>query len=915
MKIRRLFILLLLFTSCSIFAQQTALKGTIINATTNEPVGGVSVQLKNSNVSVTSSFDGTFTFEGLNPGSDVIVVASPDIRTVEVPVTIVEDQESDIGAISVTLSAQNLLNEGAFVLLEEETVSDDSDVGTANISSILITSNDPYISNTNYNFAAVRFKLRGYDDRYSGMYINGLNFNDAERGGFSYGMIGGLNDATRNQDVVNGMSPSSFTFGQIGGSGNILTNAVNQSQGGRVGVAYTNRNYNWRGTATYSTGLLPNGWAVTGSLAYRYAEEGWIEGTFYNSLGYLLSVSKQINPRHTISFTTFGSPTQRAQQSPIFQEVADLTGSNYHNVYWGWQDGKKRNSRIVTTFEPTATLSHEFKINRDTRLTTGLGFKYTNYGGTRLDWFNARDPRPDYYRNLPSFQDTPLAQDFYSQLWSSGQPDVVQVDWNHLYMTNKLQQIEYPNDPNAIYKVEEQHNDQRYITLNSTLNTRLSDRVTLTAGIDASTTKGMHYKTINDLLGAQYSKDVDNFSPVGSDLAQNDLNNPNRLVKVGERFGYDYDIFVNKANVWLANVHQYKKWDLNYGLNIGYTEFWREGNMRNGRAPENSYGKGETHSFFDPRVKLGITYKLSGRHMFTGNISYQTLPPLTDNAYISSRIKDDAIPHLQSEKVFSADLRYDISMPRVRGSVSVFQTNFYDQAKMYRYYGDLDGQFVNHVLEGLNTVYRGVEFGAKVKLIDNLTLNMAGTIAEYFYNNNPMGTMSYESGTIPDEPDLVYMKNFYVGGTPQTAGTVGLQYFYKYWFFNVDLNGFDRIYVDINPSRRVASAFNDIPFNSKDEFYDFVNMLMQQERFKGGATLDFSIGKSFRLDSKHYLNVNMQFKNVLNNTNLKTGGFEQGRLDASNGSLNVDNYNMDKFPNKYFFAQGFNCFLMAALRF
>ena len=76
----------------------------------------------------------------------------------------------------------------------------------------------------------------------------------------------------------------------------------------------------------------------------------------------------------------------------------------------------------------------------------------------------------------------------------------------------------------------------------------------ITAGVNVSTTKGMHYKTMKDLLGANKYTDVDKFSVrdygYNSSMIQNDLDNPNRLIGEDDKFGYDYNIFVNKANVW-----------------------------------------------------------------------------------------------------------------------------------------------------------------------------------------------------------------------------------------------------------------------------------------------------------------------------------------------------------------------------
>ena len=424
----------------------------------------------------------------------------------------------------------------------------------------------------------------------------------------------------------------------------------------------------------------------------------------------------------------------------------------------------------------------------------------------------------------------------------------------------------------------------------------------------------MHYKTISDLLGADYFIDIDQFAvrdfQYSEDVKQNDLNNPNRKIYKGDRFGYDYDIYVNSADVWAQNLHRYKKLDIYYGFNVKYSEFWRHGNMRNGRAPENSYGKGEVHSFVDQGAKLGLIYKLSGKHIFSGNVSYSTLPPLAYNSYLSARIKDDAIPDLQSEKIFSADLGYNITTSIIRGSLSVFQSNFYDQVKLSPYYSDNDNSFVNHVLTGINKMHRGVELGIRAKINSLISLSMAGTVAEYIYSNNPMGTISFENGSQPDRSETIYLKNFYVGGTPQTAGTFGIHLFYKFWFVDVNINGFDRTYIDISPSRRMASTVENIFFitDNYEEYLNAVEEITVQEKFAGGFTLDASVGKSIRLPGQQFLTVNLQCKNILNNTNLKTGGYELGRFDYRN-------YDMEKFPNKYYYAQGFNFYLTVGLRF
>ncbi|MDR1737836.1 MAG: TonB-dependent receptor [Candidatus Symbiothrix sp.] len=815
---------------------------------------------------------------------------------------------------------RKLIDEGNLVVIEEEALGDDSEAGDFNISAMLIPSNDVYINNTAYNFSAVRFKLRGYENRYSEVYIDGINLNDPERGGFSYGLIGGLNDAMRNKDNINWFTPSTFAFGQIGGYSNINTTASSYAPGGKVSLAYTNRNYKTRAMATYATGLMDNGWAIAASAGYRWADEGYIEGTFYNSLGYMLAIEKVLNHQHSLSLTTLGSPTQRAQSSPNVQETMDLLDNNYYNSYWGWQNGKKRNSRIITVYEPTSILQHKFQIDRETKLTTALGYKYTMYGGTALNRKDAYDPRPDYYRELPSYKTSEYDKAVYTDLWQSNVQSVTQVNWDKMYEANRYLGGE------SDYIVEERHNDQQVISLSSVLNKQI-DQIELVAGIDASTTKGMHYKTISDLLGGEYFLDTDPFAQRDEDsnpsivsnpgdFAQNDLNHPNRQVRKGDRFGYDYDIHINAANAWIQNTHRYNKIDVYYGLKLGYSEFYRYGNMRNGRSPENSYGKGATHSFFNRSAKAGLIYKFTGSHLLVANLSYAYLPPLTSNAYVSERIKDDAIKGLSSEKVLSADIAYMFSTPIVRGKLAAFYTNFYDQMEKTVYYDNAANTLLNYTLSGVNKTNQGVEAGLDVKINSIFSLSMAGTVAEYIYTNNPTAVLSYENGLKEDKSETAYMKNVYVGATPQIAGTFGIHAFYKYWFFDANINGYDRTYVDPSPNHRTQSAVQGMRLvydNGETEDWETAfRRVTAQEKFKGGFTVDLSIGKTLRIQRKYQLNFNLQLNNILNNTELKTGGFEQGRMDYGASSSTK---NMNKFPNKYYYAQGFNVFAMVAFKF
>lgn len=297
---------------------------------------------------------------------------------------------------------KNAREDNSSFTFTESQLNEDDDA-MQSISAFVSSNNDVYLSNVGYLFSPMRFRVRGYNSQYNDMYINGVQFNDAETGRFSYGLIGGLNDATRNKEGISPFEMNNFTYGSIGGSTNINVRASQYGAGSKLTLSGCNRNYLLRGMYTYSTGLMNNGWAFTGSVGYRWANEGVIEGTFYNALSYFFSLEKVFNDKHSLSFTTWGAPTERGQQGASTEEAYYLANSHYYNPNWGYQNGEKRNARVVRSFEPSLVTTWDFNINKKNKLTTSLGARYSNYGTSALGWGgNASDPRPDYYKKLPS---------------------------------------------------------------------------------------------------------------------------------------------------------------------------------------------------------------------------------------------------------------------------------------------------------------------------------------------------------------------------------------------------------------------------------------------------------------------------------------------------------------------------------
>ena len=818
---------------------------------------------------------------------------------------------------------QNSREDNASFMFTESQLGEDDE--SAQSTSALVTSNnDVYLSNVGYLFSPMRFRVRGYDSQYSDMYINGAWFNDAETGRFSYGLIGGMNDATRNKEGIGPFEINNFTFGAIGGATNINLRASQYAAGSKLTLSGANRNYILRGMFTHSTGLMKNGWAFTGSVGYRWGNNGNIEGINYNSLSYFLSAEKVFNERHSLSFATWGSPTERGQQMASTEEAYYLANSHYYNPNWGYQNGEKRNSRIVRQFEPSAVLSWDFKIDDTKKLTTSAGFKYSNYGKSALGWNgNAADPRPDYYKNMPSnvfdvWNEVPTNEQLQqfnalTDLWKNNKA-FRQVDWDAMYLANKNANA---LGKEALYYVEERHNDQIAFNFNSVFNHQWNDRNSYVAGISFNTTKGMHYKKMKDLLGANLYIDVDKFAVrdhgANSTMAQNDLMNPNRRIGEGDKFGYDYNIFVNKENAWVryqgndgGSLHYF------LGGQIGSTQIFRDGLMRNGRAPQKSLGSSGTAKFLEGGVKAGLNWAINGNHSFSLNAGYEERAPLAYNAFIAPRIKNDFVKDLKTERIFGGDLTYHFNTPWVMGRITGYYTRFQNQVEMDAFYNDSEARFTYLSMNNVEKEHWGVEAAATFKLTSNLSLTALATWSDMQYMNNPNAVMTYESES-ESSADCVYAKGMHGNGTPLSAYSLGLDYSINGWFFNLTGNYYHRVYIDFSSYRRLESVLQQVGGIGVDGNGNKVVNVPSQERFDGGFMLDASIGKFIRLRNGKSLSLNLNLTNITNNTDLRTGGFEQNRGDLKQDGTERS-YKFSK-NSKYFYAFPFNAFLNIGYRF
>ncbi len=811
------------------------------------------------------------------------------------------------------------VDESAFTFSESQLGEDDN---VAQEVTILGQNNNAYASEVGYKWSPARFKYRGFNSKYVDIYINGNPANDIERGEFRYSLVGGLNNQTRGVEASLPFEDNSFNMAAMGGSNNYNFRPSAMPAGHRLSVAGANRNYIFRGMYNYASGFNSKGWAWAMGLTYRYAGEGYVEGTFYNALSYFLGIEKMFNRNHSVSLVTWGNPTERGAQAASTDEMYWLANDRFYNPNWGYQNGKKRNSRIIHDWAPSALLTWDWKMDDNTKLTTTLFGKYAMYSSSRLSYNNSTNPAPDYYSLMPSYNynvwdpndldnrtEAGLAgwQAAYDYLTASKANR--QINWDRIYFSNRAVSAQ---GADAMYYLQAYHDDQLTVNLASTLKKQLSKTQRLTAGFNASTNKGMHYQTMEDLLGATSFHNLNTYV-VGTFLetdpeAQYDVNNPNKEVKVGDRFGYDYNIFVNRANIWSTYAENFGPLHYSVSARIGGQTLQREGKMRNGLALNNSFGKSETAKFIDGGMKFGSSLNVGRGHTLSFGIGYEKKAPVARSAFAAPQMNNDFVRDLRNEDVFSTEVGYQLATSWVKANINAYYSRLAHVAEYSMYYDDSQNSFSYVSINGIQKKYYGIEAGLNFKVNSAFNVKVLGTISDAKYTNDADVTY-IKSQDGKSYSDVVLSKGMREGCTPLTAASIDLNYHKGGWFLDLIGNYYDRIYLYYTPVTRYASENIE-----RDDFGNDRYNRYDQAKGDGGFMLDASIGRSIYL-KKGRMSINLMLTNLLNNTKIVTGGMEQNRKDRKN--VNDDDmraYKFQKSPKK-FYANGTNGMLIVTYTF
>ena len=854
------------------FAQQTIVKGSVLDGTTGEPIPDVTITIEETEQTKKTDAKGEFSFvQNVPLGEQVLKVEKVGYVTKRYPIIVNEGKTVDISGMTLDYDSSDKTD--LFIIsISDDNLNSEDDGLTDNISGLLQASRDVFLSAAAFDFSATFFRPRGLDNANGKVLINGIEMNKQFSGRPQWANWGGLNDMQRNQEFSMGMSANDYNFGDLAGTNNIIMRASKYREGGRISYASANRSYAGRVMASYSSGLREGGWSYSVLGSRRYGENGYIDGTLYDANSFFVAVEKQINEKHSINFTGIYAQNRRGRSTAVTQEVNDLKGRQY-NPFWGILNGVQRNSRMRKTDEPILMLNHFWDISSKIRLNTNVAYQFGEIANSRIDnggtrlvnvgdesvfLGGARNPDPTYYQNLPSFflQDAnPTAYD-YQQAFVAQDAFVNdgQWNWNALYEGNATLRAQ---GGNSLYAVQSDVVKDQQLSFNSILDAELADNIRLNASLNYRSLKSENFARVEDLLGGTGYLDVDFFADeddnsiddeIAANLAQSDLRNPNRIVGEGDRYKYNYQMDADVVSAFAQAQFKYTKIDFYVGANLSQTSYQRTGLYENGffagGGNNGSFGESDQLDFSNYGFKAGFTYKVTGKHLVDVNASYFTKAPALRNSFSNARQTNATVIGLESEQIHSVDASYIFRSPIVKARLTGFYSGFQNGSDIGFYFTeDLAGlgvdsgdAFVQEILTNVERRHMGMELGIEAQVTPTIKLKGAASVGQYTFQNNPNlyltsvdfdGPLTFGDGT-------TNLKDIHVAGGPERAFQIGFEYRDPdYWNIGVTSNFFSNAYLDVSNLARSANFSSDYDGNTFNDYDPIVaRELLKQEQFE-----------------------------------------------------------------------------------
>lgn len=666
----------------------------------------------------------------------------------------------------------------------------------------------------------------------------------------------------------------------------------------RASVRFSDRGYT-AGVRGGVARLLSRKWEFALGLDARTGRDLHAEGVFSQAAQAGIRLTGRFPDEQQLTLVAVVPLSMRGLRAAITREAAGLTGDPLYNPLWGYQDGKVRNSRVRREVRPLVAILYRRPLGASTELSLGATAEAGLRRTSGLGWYDARSRMPDNYRYMPGYAADPDRRAELEAVWRSGDWHYTQIDWDELYRENALQ------GGHSAYFVADRAERLLRMQFSAEGRTDPGGRFVVRYGVEAGYERMRRYREMRDLLGGEYIIDRDQYlldDDAYGTLLQNDLRRPDRVIREGGRFGYDYAAATSRLRVWAEGEYRADQFSAGVRVALGSDAVRRRGYYEKELFPGNgSFGRSRRIGFAPYAIAARAGWAFTPRCYLEAVVRAASEAPAFDALFLNPEYNNRPTDRPATQKSYGAELNLTWQGRSVELRGSAFASLMTDGVSVVRYFDDAASRFCDRVAEGIGLRMLGIEVAAAIRLSYRWRLSLAASAGSYRHVRNPRVTVFDDrDNTLVDDRSESHMGGCRIGGAPGFTAFAGIDYFGpKGWGLKCSAAIAGRRYVEPEPLRRTLRIAGQLA-TSPETFAAFT----RQERLPAALSVDATLFKTFYFDRSR-LTLVCSATNLLGDRDRLYAGYESIRtVSRRSGDATVhmplDSRYLAAYPRTFF---------------
>ncbi|MDB2383849.1 TonB-dependent receptor, partial [Flavobacteriaceae bacterium] len=559
--------------------------------------------------------------------------------------------------------------------------------------------------------------------------------------------------------------------------------------------------------ASYNTGEMEGGHALS-LLFSRVEGDGYVNGTMFEGYNYFMGYGwASEDDKHNVQVIVTGAPQVHNQRTNSFYNMADAADYEKYGIRYnynhGYLNGQEFNWRRNFYHKPIASVNWEYKINESTNLSASAYYSVGRGGGTgdigRLG---------GNYASSSRFRNEMTGEVEWDQIvnsnsgqggnWSGGYSYNNNIDAaTGLYIVNDQDERVDGVKRNGFVR-RASVNSHNFVGSLINLKKELSEKLTLDFGVDLRNYRGIHYRRLDHLLGADGYRDFDNVNYSGGSAVRtttygsnvSDLWNVFKDTDNEEKIDYHNDGFVRWSGVF--GQLEYSNDDLSVFVQGAMSNqgFQREEFFN--QTPGNQ--KTDWKNISGGNIKGGANYNINAKSNVYVNAGTYSKQPNFDAVYIN--YGNNLNPDLRNEKVVGLEAGYGYRSSNFNFNVNIYKTSWKD--RFLRDGVRVDGVNGNANYYGIEQVHTGIEFDGVYEISPFVKVEGMLTLGNYEYGGDVTADVFDSSNTFLGS-SVIYLDGVKVGDAAQTTSRVNLIVTPSDLFkFNISMFNASDLYADFN---------------------------------------------------------------------------------------------------------------------